>query len=531
MRNMKMTTNFLSLAGVVSLGFMALSCTGKYLEINTNPYEVNREQTLTDGYATAAAIAAMGGAVVSTDVNTAQFTDCLLGGPMGGYYSTTGAFEKTIDNYNATDDWTRVLLASDRIIPTLYSNLSELKSITDDPVTLSIANIIKVTAMLRVTDTYGPIPYSQIGQGGKITVAYDSQEKVYDTMFGELDACIKTLTDNRLSAIPSTADPVYDGTAVKWCKFANSLKLRMAMRVSYVAPELAREKASEAAASGELIITNADNAYIHPVENKLALIYNDWNDHRAAADIISYMNGYKDPRREKMFIKNHPSANEESERKYAGLRIGSTVSKKSAFVDGYSNMAVSSGDPLLWMNAAETNFLLSEYELRFTKDNAKAKEYYEQGVILSFEERGATGAEDYLSNTIDTPELYIDPLGNYSAERKMSECKTAWETASDEEGHLEQIITQKWIAIFPLGNEAWAEYRRTGYPKLLPAVQNLGPDKLDLDHHARRLVYPVEEYTSNGVNLSEAISILESESSSGGGDAMSTRLWWDVKPY
>lgn len=243
------------------------------------------------------------------------------------------------------------------------------------------------------------------------------------------------------------------------------------------------------------------------------------------------MNGYKDPRREKMFIKNHPSANEESERKYAGLRIGSTVSKKSAFVDGYSNMAVSSGDPLLWMNAAETNFLLSEYELRFTKDNAKAKEYYEQGVILSFEERGATGAEDYLSNTTDTPKLYIDPLGNYSAERKMSECKTAWETASDEEGHLEQIITQKWIAIFPLGNEAWAEYRRTGYPKLLPAVQNLGPDKLDLDHHARRLVYPVEEYTSNGVNLSEAISILESESSSGGGDAMSTRLWWDVKPY
>ena len=222
----------------------------------------------------------------------------------------------------------------------------------------------------------------------------------------------------------------------------------MAMRVSYVAPELAREKASEAAASGALIITNADNAYIHPVENKLALIYNDWNDHRAAADIISYMNGYKDPRREKMFIKNHPSANEESERKYAGLRIGSTVSKKSAFVDGYSNMAVSSGDPLLWMNAAETNFLLSEYELRFTKDNAKAKEYYEQGVILSFEERGATGAEDYLSNTTDTPELYIDPLGNYSAERKMSECKTAWETASDEEGHLEQIITQKWIAIF-----------------------------------------------------------------------------------
>ena len=173
-------------------------------------------------------------------------------------------------------------------------------------------------------------------------------------MFKELDAAIKAFSDNLSTPSSSWAkyDRVYYGDISKWLKYANSLKLRMAMRVSYVAPELAREKASEAAASGALIITNADNAYIHPVENKLALIYNDWNDHRAAADIISYMNGYKDPRREKMFIKNHPSANEESERKYAGLRIGSTVSKKSAFVDGYSNMAVTSGDPLLWMNAA-----------------------------------------------------------------------------------------------------------------------------------------------------------------------------------
>lgn len=82
MRKITMTRNFHSLAGVIALGLMTLSCTGNYLDINTNPYEVNREQTLTDGYATAAAIAAMGGAVVSTDVNTAQFTDCLLGGPM-----------------------------------------------------------------------------------------------------------------------------------------------------------------------------------------------------------------------------------------------------------------------------------------------------------------------------------------------------------------------------------------------------------------------------------------------------------------
>jgi hypothetical protein len=163
MRNIIIKTGVIAMAASAIVG-----CTGNYLDINTNPYEVSKEQTLTDGYAIGAAITAICGTVVSTDVNTAQFTDCLLGGPMAGYYSSTGAWQKTIDNYNATDDWTRVFMASDRIIPTLYSNLTELQNITDDPLTISIAKIINVAAMLRVTDTYGPIPYSQIGQGGKL---------------------------------------------------------------------------------------------------------------------------------------------------------------------------------------------------------------------------------------------------------------------------------------------------------------------------------------------------------------------------
>lgn len=514
------------------LSLLLLSCTGRFEYLNTNPNQVNQEQMQANNYIVGTKVVALQSLVIPVQEHQYQFQESLMGNPFAGYMgSTVDTWQARWETFNPSGDWRRTTFTD--VMTNFYAPYRGILNGTDDEVAVAFANLFRVAVMQRLTDAYGPIPYSNVLTNEKVTVKYDSQQDVYNAMFKELDAAIKAFSDNLSTPSSSWAkyDRVYYGDISKWLKYANSLKLRMAMRVSYVAPELARGKASEAAASGALIITNADNAYIHPVENKLALIYNDWNDHRAAADIISYMNGYKDPRREKMFIKNHPSANEESERKYAGLRIGSTVSKKSAFVDGYSNMAVSSGDPLLWMNAAETNFLLSEYELRFTKDNAKAKEYYEQGVILSFEEREATGAEDYLSNTTDTPELYIDPLGNYSAERKMSECKTAWETASDEEGHLEQIITQKWIAIFPLGNEAWAEYRRTGYPKLLPAVQNLGPDKLDIDHHARRLVYPVEEYTSNGVNLNEAISILESESSSGGGDAMSTRLWWDVKPY
>ena len=164
-------------------------------------------------------------------------------------------------------------------------------------------------------------------------------------------------------------------------------------------------------------------------------------------------------------------------------------------------------------------------------DNALARQYYEDGIRLSFEERGASGAETYIADNTSMPDIYTDPLGANSYTRRMSECRIAWDAAGDLETNLEQIITQKWIAIFPLGTEAWCEYRRTGYPKLLPAVQNLGPDNVDLNHHARRLTYPVEEYSSNGANVNEAVGILNSESADGSGDSMATRVWWDCKDY
>ncbi len=522
LRSLKMTA-------MATLCLLA-SCTGRFEYLNTNPNQVSQSQMQANNYIVGTKVVALQSLVVPVQEHQYQFQESLMGNPFAGYMgSTVDTWQARWETFNPSGDWRRTTFTD--VMTNFYAPYRGILSGTDDEVAIAFADLFRVAVMQRLTDAYGPIPYSNVLTTEKVTVEYDSQEDVYNAMFKELDTAIEAFAKN--ISLPSSSwakyDRVYYGDISKWLRYANSLKLRMAMRVSYVAPELAQEKASEAIASGNLILANADNACIHPVENKLALIYNDWGDHRAAADILSYMSGYKDPRLEKMFIRNHPEYVNDADRKYVGVRIGSTVSRKSAFVESYSNMAVSATDPLLWMNAAEVSFLLAEYELRFSKDNSRAKEYYEQGITLSFEERGAAGVKEYIANDTDTPELYIDPLGTYSAEKKASECKVAWDTASDEEGHLEQIITQKWIAIFPLGNEAWAEYRRTGYPRLLPAVQNLGPDRIDLDRHARRLVYPVEEYTSNGSNLAEAISLLGNESSSGSGDAMSTRIWWDVK--
>lgn len=457
---------------------------------------------------------------------------------MGGYYSTTGAFEKTIDNYNATDDWTRVLLASDRIIPTLYSNLSELKSITDDPVTLSIATIIKVTAMLRVTDTYGPIPYSQIGQGGKITVAYDSQEKVYDTMFAELDDCIKTLTENRLSGIPSTADPVYDGTAVKWCKFANSLKLRMAMRIVYAAPEKAKKYAEEAVSHEIGVMTdNSDNASLQKVAfgdkgNPLytAIKYNQptgsvtGGDTHAAADIICYMNGYNDPRRAKYFIKSEFDGID-----YAGIRIGIEKPSLNSVGRKYSGVNVSTEDPLVWMNAAEVAFLKAEAKavFGFNMGAGTAEEFYNEGIKLSFEQFGLSGYAEYAEDNENKPATYADPAGLNSYAGVLSAITVKWDDAATSAVKQERIMIQKWIANFNNGIEAWSDHRRTGYPKFFPATDagNKSGGSVTNEYGARRMVYPLAEYSNNGENVNEAVS-----SYLNGPDKMGTRLWWDCNP-
>ena len=530
---MTMKFNILKPA-LAALVLVGTACTANYLDINTNPYEPSEDDMQTDGYIIGSALTSLASTVVSTDVNTAQFTDVLLGGPMGGYYSTTGGFTRTIMNYNPTDDWTNVFMYSDRTIPVLYSNLRELKKVTDDPIVLAIADIIKVAAMHRVTDTYGPIPYSMIGENGQIQVPYDSQEKVYDKFFEELDAAIKVLTEHRTDAISAKADYIYGGSAEKWCKLANSLKLRLAMRIVYANEAKAREMAESAVNSEVGVITsNADNARLtsfgadgNPIY--VAVNYNKpadcitGGDTHAAADIICYMNGYNDNRRASYF--------EESKwpgETYVGLRRGINLSKMKEYFINYSRVKISSSDPVLWMNAAEVAFLRAEATAIYGFNmKGTAADFYEQGVRLSFEQWGATGVDSYLADESSVPALYKDPAGLNTYEKNLSAITVKWNEGASKEEKQERIITQKWIANWPLGNEAWADYRRTGYPKLLPATSegNLSGGIVDSEKGARRMPYPSEEYTSNTENVQEAVN-----SYLGGPDNMATDVWWARK--
>ena len=107
----------LSFAVVCVLG----ACTKNYLDINSNPYEVDKEQMEAKDYAIASGLSAMFGTVVSTDVNTAQFTDCLLGSTQGGYYAdANNGWTNTISKYNPTDNWTNVFMYSDKVLSLIH---------------------------------------------------------------------------------------------------------------------------------------------------------------------------------------------------------------------------------------------------------------------------------------------------------------------------------------------------------------------------------------------------------------------------
>ena len=349
-------------------------------------------------------------------------------------------------------------------------------------------------------------------------------------MLKELDKENDVLKDNL--TLDSEAfrkfDDVYYGDISKWYKYANSLKLRMAIRMSYVDPTTARQVA-EAAVTAGVITSNADNAWLTVEENRASMVFNGWSDHRVGADIICYMNGYNDPRRPKMFttvkLDNKVGGQTVQVDGYAGVRIGINVANKDKVKDRYCKPVIATESPYLWMNAAEVTFLRAEGALRGWSMGGDAKTLYEQAIALSFDQYGLTGADTYATNATDKPQAYKDPMKTYSVAAPASNITIAWQDGDDKfEANLERIITQKWIAMFPCTVEAWSEYRRTDYPKLLPVVVNNSSGVInDEVAKIRRLWYPPREY-SNNPYITEAVNML------GGEDNGATPLWWDKKP-
>ena len=516
----------------------AVSCTDKFLERNTNPEEATDEMLGWDNLRTGSAFAQMTRNIIPTYqlIGTEEYGSAnyqviqdLTGNLFANYIGVVNAGFNANNIYNITArEWYESMFNDAYVRATGSWETLDLYR-EEAPEAAALGDILKVAVMHRVTDTYGPVPYSEIGSGN-VTLKYDSQKDIYTSFFNELDAAISTLT-SFWQAQPDTKlladyDNIFSGDVGKWLKFANTLRMRLAMRVVYADKDLAMTQAKAALDNpAGLMSVAADAAYYNKPnsgawENPLYVIQYSFDDDRAGATIISYMSGFNDPRISKYFIAG-------SDGKYHGVRNGISLTSDYLNSGLLSRFNCTNNDNLLIMSPAEAWFLKAEYWLR-NNDKAQAKECYESGVKLSFDIWGASGASAYLADATSTPAKFEDAVnGGNSYNSTLSDITPAWNDSGSFEKNLEQIITQKYIAVFPEGQEAWSEFRRTGYPKVIPYSRNESGGKIDTDRQIRRLNYPASEYRTNAENVSMAVVTMNGESSLGTGDNGGTRVWWD----
>lgn len=408
-----------------------------------------------------------------------------------------------------------------------YTSYTDICDFTEQDVNNSIyaiARILRVAVMHRLADTYGPIPYSAYDPSNLVfTLPYDDDDEVYLTMLSDLDEAIGDLNDciatDRLVDI-TNFDRIYGGNYSQWLKYANSLMLRLAVRVSNAAPDKTREYAQKAIAGG-VIESNNDNAEMHMSIGNLANISSQlhqvqqWGDTYACADLLCYMNGYEDPRRAAYFEK---PKNADA---FVGLRAGCDI-EKSAVDDNYSLPKVGPRDDYPLLTAAEVAFLRAECVLNgWTEDTQSAEEFYKSGIRLSFTQWDISGAEEYI-NSEKAPERYVD-VNNQNAEAP-SDITVKWNEGDTQAKKLQRIITQKYIALYPLGHETWCDYRRTGYPSFMPVGNAAVPSEYSGQTVISRVVFPISESKNNATNYYDAIGKLDN-----GENSLKTRLWWAKK--
>jgi hypothetical protein len=528
----------ISLALILLLGFIG-SCKKNFVQDNTNPNNATAAQLLQDNVGPGAFIIQMETSVFSTDVNTYQLQENLLGdvwsGYMGGSDNWNGDLNTT--NYYMVPNWT--LVPFQKAYPGIMAPWLGLKGLTQiaEPDVYAVALILKVEGMHRVTDCYGPLPYSQFG-GISLNTPYDSQSSIYSSFFADLDAAIASLT-NYVKINPGAEplakyDLVYGGDYTKWIRFANSLKLRLAMRIVYADPLNAQKNAQEAVSDTYGVMTsNADNALLqsaggHVINNPLETIWDSYSDIRMGANMESFLKGYNDPRIGALFVKSTATTPAD----YHGIRTGINMSDRIPY-EALSVLTTTAATPIQWMTASEVYFLRAEGALRNWNMGGTAQSFYEQGIQTSFQQLNVPIPSTYLADATSTAVPYNDIVQpQYSVSTGLSTVTIKWDETASFETNLERVMTQKWIAMYPDGQEAWSEFRRTGYPKLFPVAVNNSNGLISTVGQIRRIPFPNTEYQNDAYEVHKAVNLLTGESSGAltPGDNGGTRLWWDKNP-
>lgn len=457
----------------------------------------------------------------------------------------------------------------------------------------AVMRIVQAYGTLMTTDAYGPLPYTSVIEANDMTVSfpYDSQQTLYKLMLTDLNNAAKILAavdatkDQGELATLKSCDVWCGGDTKLWLQVANTMRLRMALRLSKRVEEMktagidviaiAKDAATNTLAAGEN--AGKDILISKGLENEMWLMFN-WGDCGFNANLVTLMDGMKDPRLPLYMTKNkdeilkagyskktedkvttyYKGENKvdrseavlvDADNGYYGIRFAFDIPAKpnawsnmSQWLDGVKGSAY--GMPLPIFKGAESFFLLAEARLRGWITESSVKDYYEEGIRVSMANelkyRGSyanpvitayesNAVENYLASTEGQAD-FVDPVDASLNAPALNKLGVKWDDAASNEDQLARIMVQKYIALFPLSNEAWAEQRRTGYPKLFPGVVEVDPTYVNKEEGLRRVVFAQNQYDTNGEALkSSGLKLLEEENTSKTikGDNGGTRVWWD----
>lgn len=354
-----------------------------------------------------------------------------------------------------------------------------------------------------------------------------------------------------------------------WIRFANSLKLRMAIHMSKVEPATAKQWAEEAVAGG-VIENEADEIGLFPSlwgsAHPLVEIMG-WNDIVMGASFINLLQNLDHPYMKYLFTKNS-IALEKNEQAVSGTSAPATTSEGTVFIGmrngvtpgegqaastnpycGYSMLDrtyfAECNPPLYLMKVSEVNFLRAEGALRGWNMGGTAQSFYEQGIRTAYlEDRNfpikkyVNYVDDYLNVVAPKGIAYVDPQGLTPDMPSVTKIGVKWNEGDSKETKLEKIITQKYIASFPYSYESWVDLRRTGYPKLFPilntehsdgTIKPGDPKVQTADNIMRRIPWvPDDSQTKEDINDTGIPALSEDTNNKPATDTQMQRLWWDV---
>ena len=468
-----------------------------------------------------------------------------------------------VSSYNVSPDWIagpngKFIGARNCLTPLLNH-----KSSDSIPEVKAIALLLYNYAAIENVDMYGTIPYNDL-KANKVDppFKYDDMKTIYTGVEANIDTIVNCLRyfDSKPAWYQAKVKDIVnnfsevtrdDKNGVQnmetWVRFANSLKLRMAMHMVKAEPQLAQKWAEEAVKSGVIDDLKYEvgmfpSAYgkVHP----LVEISEVWHDMRFSASFISLLKSLTHPYSFSLCMRNSGNLfNDQgvtlpAETDQVGIRSGIHTGMGQSYGSnqfiGFSriNKMLIENAPLYLFKWAEIDFLRAEGALRGWDMGGKAEQFYTRAIENSaFLEPGSdiyNALKPVLSQYANVEEpvayTYKDPTGSSPDMESVTKIGVKWNEADDKETKLEKIITQKYIALFPNSMEAWGEMRRTGYPKMFPVLNvEEGDGSLKPGDLVRRILFPNSDDASLKDIQATGLKAL------GGPDQQATRVWWDVK--